>query len=82
MFTSKNCHGFIEDITRNVGGDQSVRSFDRAMNGLPQTFVVEVSGKFHWQENWKATSALLSMVKPHPQGQLEVKHVWWFLERR
>jgi hypothetical protein len=75
-------HGFIEDTTCDHSGDSSVRSFNLAMNALPQIFALEVSGKFHWNRNWKPTSALLGHVKSHPQGQLEITHVWRFQERR
>jgi hypothetical protein len=80
MFTAKGCRGFVEDVTKEGAGDQSVHSFEKAITGLPQTFAVEVSGRFHWNRSWKSSSALLQFVKPHAQGQLELTRVWQFRE--
>ena len=81
-FSDKRCRGFIEDVTRGDSSDSSVRRFYSAQSALPQEFAVEVSGRFTWNKHWRPASALLGGVKPHPQGQIEITHVWKFRQRK
>lgn len=80
-FGSNACKGTIEDITESGKGDASVRQFQRTLaDVLPKEFTIEVTGIFHWKKRWQPPAILSAVVKPGPHGQLEVTHVWNFLE--
>lgn len=74
-----------EDLKR---GNATVRELDNAMqkdlndrifNSAPDgEFVVEATGVFTWNENWRPPPLLSAVVKPAPHGQFLIEDVLSF----
>jgi len=63
--------------------DASVIAFSEAVSSSfplppPSGFQVDVSGRFVWDPNWEPPALLSAVMKPQPQGRLEIVKVWSF----